>query len=91
MRCRAGPDLAGAPRRGPRAARRRSPLADARHALMGQFTAADSWLIMADSLARARQDRGRRRPASVRGPRSIPAIMQLWVGLGNALADHAAA
>ena len=63
------------------------PLTEARHALTGQFDYADSWLNFADALAsRGRtEDAARLLEAQVkRHPRDY----KLWIGLGNALADH---
>lgn len=83
----ASPDLAGAPR----AATGRAPplpLAGARHALMGQFDAADAWLNLADALA----SRGNTEDAAnlLRSQvKRHPNDYRLWVGLGNALTDHA--
>ena len=81
------PDLEGQPR----AAARRAPplpLTGARQAMMGQFDYADTWLNMADALA----SRGNTEDAAkllhtqvARHPRDY----KLWVGLGNALTDHA--
>ncbi|HEY0629990.1 MAG TPA: tetratricopeptide repeat protein [Sphingomicrobium sp.] len=81
------PDLAGQPR----AATKREPplpLIGARQAMMGQFDYADTWLNMADALA----SRGNTADAAkllhtqvARHPRDY----KLWVGLGNALTDHA--
>lgn len=75
----------------PRASAERSPplpLTGARHALLGQFDYADTWLNMADALA----SRGNTEDAAkllqtqvARHPRDY----KLWVGLGNALTDHA--
>ena len=63
------------------------PLTGARHALTGQFDYADTWLNMADALA----SRGKTEDAAnllraqvLRHPRDY----KLWIGLGNALADH---
>ena len=82
----ASPGLKGTPR----ASAGRAPpmpLTGARHALMGQFDAADAWLNMADALA----SRGNTQDAVnllrtqlVRRPNNY----KLWVGLGNALTDH---
>lgn len=82
----ASPDLQGTPR----ASAERAPpmpLTGARHALMGQFDAADAWLNMADALA----SRGNTQDAVnllrtqlIRRPNNY----KLWVGLGNALTDH---
>ena len=80
------PGLEGLPRA---SAERPAPmsLAGARHALMGQFDYSDNWLNMADALA----SRGHTEDAVnllrtqvVRHPDDY----KLWVGLGNALADH---
>ena len=64
------------------------PLTGARQAMMGQFDYADTWLNMADALA----SRGNTADAAkllqtqvARHPRDY----KLWVGLGNALTDHA--
>ena len=81
------PDLGGAPR----AATGRAPplpLAGARHALMGQFDATDAWLNLADALA----SRGNTEDAANLLRAQIkrhPNDYRLWVGLGNALTDHA--
>lgn len=89
----AGYALQGSPRLAgqPRAAAQRQPplpLTGARHALMGQFDYSDTWLNMADALA----SRGNTEDAvkllqtqATRHPRDY----KLWVGLGNALTDHA--
>ena len=75
----------------PRAAVRRAPpipLTGARHAMMGQFDYSDTWLNMADALASRgnTEDAARLLQAQVaRHPRDY----KLWVGLGNALTDHA--
>ena len=75
----------------PRAAAERPPpmpLTGARHAMTGQFDYADTWLNMADALASRgkTEDAARLLQAQVqRHPRDY----KLWVGLGNALTDHA--
>jgi cytochrome c-type biogenesis protein CcmH len=81
------PGLAGQPRS---AAKRAPPLplTGARHALTGQFDYADTWLNMADALASRgnTEDAARLLQSQVaRHPRDY----KLWVGLGNALTDHA--
>ena len=89
----AGYAVQGSPGLGgqPRAAAERPPpmpLTGARHAMTGQFDYADTWLNMADALAsRGRtEDAARLLQAQVqRHPRDY----KLWVGLGNALTDHA--
>lgn len=80
------PDLEGSPR----VASNRAPpmsLMAARHALMGQFEYADTWLNMADALA----SRGRTEDAARLLQAQVsrhPGDYKLWIGLGNALADH---
>lgn len=82
----ARPDLEGSPRAGsePAAPMR---LAGARQALTGQFDYADIWLNMADALAsRGRTEDAARLLASQ--VKRHPGDYKLWIGLGNALADH---
>lgn len=89
----AGYAVQGSPAVGsaPRAASERAPplpLTGARHAMMGQFDYADTWLNIADALASRgnTEDAARLLQAQVaRHPRDY----KLWVGLGNALTDHA--
>ncbi len=81
------PGLTGSPARGSAVARH-LPLANARHALFGQFTRSERWLILADSFA----SRGKTQDAVglvQSGLRAHPDDYVLWVGLGNALVDHA--
>jgi cytochrome c-type biogenesis protein CcmH len=81
------PNLAGSPRESARRAPP-MPLSGARHALMGQFDGADAWLNMAEALA----SRGNTEDAAnlLRTQVSrYPNDYKLWVGLGNALTDHA--
>ena len=64
------------------------PLTKARKALMGEFTAANSWLTISESYA----SRGKTADAVgiLRSAiRERPTDYALWVGLGNALSDHA--
>jgi len=64
------------------------PLTDARHAFFGNFTPAESWLGLSEGLARA----GKSEDAVnilQNAVRRYPADPQLWIGLGNALVDHA--
>ncbi|WP_158581909.1 tetratricopeptide repeat protein [Sphingomonas edaphi] len=80
------PDLGGSPRA---AAERAAPmpLTGARHALTGQFDYADTWLNIADALA----SRGRTEDAAKLLQTQVkrhPGDYKLWLGLGNALADH---
>lgn len=81
------PGLAGAAPR-PAAARAPLPLTNARHAFLGRFNAAERWLIIADSYA----SRGKTADAVglvQAGLRAHPDDFALWLGLGNALTDHA--
>jgi cytochrome c-type biogenesis protein CcmH len=80
------PDLEGSPRVGAELTRPMA-LTEARHRLTGQFDYADSWLNMADALA----SRGRTEDAARLLKAQVarhPADYKLWLGLGNALADH---
>ena len=64
------------------------PLTGARKALMGQFTAADTWITISESFA----SRGQTKDAvgvMNSAIRARPTDYAMWVGLGNALADHA--
>jgi cytochrome c-type biogenesis protein CcmH len=81
------PGLAGEPRTSAERAPP-MPLSGARHALMGQFDYSDTWLNMADALASRgnTEDAAKLLQAQV-GRR--PGDYKLWVGLGNALTDHA--
>jgi cytochrome c-type biogenesis protein CcmH len=81
------PGLAGAPQR---AADKAPPasLAPLRHAFFGRFTGVEHWLLIADSF------RARGRTADAAGVlrsalRQYPGSLPLWIGLGNALVDHA--
>ncbi len=64
------------------------PLTAARKALLGQFTAADTWMTISEGYA----SRGRSADAvgvMNSAVRARPADFAMWVGLGNALSDHA--
>ena len=64
------------------------PLTNARHAFFGQFTRAEGWLRISEALARdgkAGDSVGILQNAVKR----YPGDAQLWIGLGNALVDHA--
>ena len=81
------PGLAGSPRAAA-ASRQVLPLTGARNAFFGQFTRTGHWLLMSDSMAR----KGRTADAAglMRSAvREHPNDPVLWVGLGNALVDHA--
>ena len=83
----ANPGLAGSPARGS-AATHHVDVAGARHILMGQFTRSEHWMILADSFAsRGKTDEAVALVQS--GLRAHPDDYSLWVGLGNALVDHA--
>ena len=63
-------------------------LTDARHAFFGHFAPAESWLRMSEALERDGQSEdavGILQNAVKR----YPGDPQLWIGLGNALVDHA--
>jgi len=74
----------------PRAAEQRAapiPLTNIRHAFFGRFGPTEHWLLISESYAR----RGRTREAAgvlESAVREHPGDPVLWVGLGNALADH---
>lgn len=81
------PELAGSPR----AAGQQTapiPLTTLRHAFFGRFSGTEHWQLIAESYAR----RGRTADAVgvLRSAiRQHPQDMRLWIGLGNALVDHA--
>ena len=81
------PGLAGSPRAAAASAQV-LPLTGPRNAFFGQFTRTGHWLMMSDSMAR----KGRTADAAglLRSAvREHPNDVALWVGLGNALVDHA--
>jgi len=64
------------------------PLTEARHSFFGYFTPAESWMRMSEALERDGNSMdavGILQNAVTR----YPGDPQLWVGLGNALVDHA--
>ena len=64
------------------------PLTQARHAFFGEFGPTEHWLLMSEQMAR----RGNSADAAGilrSGIREHPGDPALWVGLGNALVDHA--
>ena len=81
------PFYAGSPRAAV-AAQPPIPLADIRHGFFGNFTGEESWLSISEALARTGDTEG-----SVNVLKNAvgkyPGNAQLWVGLGNALVDHA--
>lgn len=81
------PGLAGAPAQGS-AGRDVLPLTEARHAFYGNFSPEESWLLISEALARS----GNTEDAVgilQNAVRRYPTDSHLWVGLGNALVDHA--
>lgn len=81
------PSLAGQPARGGEG-HEVLPLTEARHAFFGYFTPAETWLRMSEALERDGKSEdavGILQNAVKRYPRDA----QLWIGLGNALVDHA--
>ena len=64
------------------------PLTNLRHAFFGRFTPTEHWLVISESLSR----RGKTEEAAgilQSAVREHPGDPALWIGLGNALADHA--
>lgn len=64
------------------------PMAEMRHAFFGDFTAEESWLILSDSYA----SRGETEDSVAVMDQAVklhPTDPELWIGLGNALVDHA--
>lgn len=81
------PTLAGSPREAGRAAPP-LPLTEPRQAMLGRFNQADRWLTIADGFAsRAKTEDAVDVIRS--GLRAHPDDFGLWIGLGNALVDHA--
>ena len=81
------PGLPGAPAQNSEA-RDFFPLTQARHAFFGEFSPEESWMRMSEALARDGESTdavGILQNAVKRYPGSS----QLWIGLGNALVDHA--
>lgn len=64
------------------------PVTEARHAFFGYFTPAESWLRMSEALER---DGDSESAVGIlqNAVKRYPGDPQLWVGLGNALVDHA--
>jgi cytochrome c-type biogenesis protein CcmH len=81
------PDLKGAPAEGNQG-RSVVPLTEARHAFFGDFSPEESWLRISEALARD----GKTEDAVgvlQNAVNRYPTDEQLWIGLGNALVDHA--
>jgi len=64
------------------------PLTQARHAFFGEFTPAETWLRMSEALERDGQSEDAV-GILVNAVKRYPGDAQLWIGLGNALVDHA--
>jgi len=81
------PSLPGAV---PEAGRRAAPLrlTEPRQAMLGRFTAAEPWLLIADALGSRGNTEGAVRVIRS-GLRGHPRDATLYIGLGNALVDHA--
>src|SRR5689334_1053742 len=81
------PGLPGAPSEGMES-RDIFPLTQARHAFFGNFTPAETWLRMSEALARDGQ--GADSVGILQNAvKKYPGDPELWIGLGNALVDHA--
>jgi cytochrome c-type biogenesis protein CcmH len=81
------PDLPGSPAQGSQSAGV-VPLTEARHAFFGNFSGEESWLRISEALGRV----GNTEDAVgilQNAVRRYPYDEQLWIGLGNALVDHA--
>jgi cytochrome c-type biogenesis protein CcmH len=81
------PELAGSPAQGSDGASV-VPLTEARHAFFGDFSGEESWLRISEALGRT----GNTADAVgilQNAVRRYPYDEQLWIGLGNALVDHA--
>jgi cytochrome c-type biogenesis protein CcmH len=81
------PELAGSPAQGSEGAGA-VPLTEARHAFFGDFSGEESWLRISEALGRT----GNTADAVgilQNAVRRYPYDEQLWIGLGNALVDHA--
>ena len=81
------PMLAGSPRQAS-AAEPPVPLTDLRHEFFGNFTGEERWLTISDALARTGDTEGAVGVLQ-NAVGKYPGNAQLWVGLGNALVDHA--
>lgn len=81
------PSLAGSSAEG---TTRRIPLSlkEPRQAILGRFNQSDRWLMIADSFA-SRGNTGDAVGVIRAGLKAHPDDFPLWIGLGNALIDHA--
>lgn len=64
------------------------PVAAMRHAFFGEFTPTEHWLILSEGYA-SRGDTENAVGVMQSAVREHPGDAQLWIGLGNALMDHA--
>jgi cytochrome c-type biogenesis protein CcmH len=81
------PGLPGAPRVADEK-RDAFPLTDARHAFFGHFAPTEGWLRISEALAR--DGKGEDSVGILQNAvKRYPGDPQLWIGLGNALVDHA--
>jgi cytochrome c-type biogenesis protein CcmH len=64
------------------------PLSAARHAFYGNFSAEESWMSMSEALERG-GDTENAVGLLQNAVRRYPGSAHLWIGLGNALVDHA--
>lgn len=81
------PASGGAPRKA-RSAEPPVPLTKMRHAFFGQFGRAEVWMRISEALA-SRGNTEQAAGALQSAVREHPRDAALWVGLGNALTDHA--
>jgi cytochrome c-type biogenesis protein CcmH len=81
------PGLPGSPRNSEQRAAP-IPLTKLRHAFFGTFGPTEHWLVISESYAGRGQTEDAAK-ALVAGVREHPGDPVLWVGLGNALTDHA--
>lgn len=81
------PTLAGSPREAT-SNEPPIPLTEVRHAFFGNFTGEETWLTMSEALARG-GDTEDAVGVLQNAVGKYPGNAQLWVGLGNALVDHA--
>ena len=81
------PGLAGSPREA-QMMEPPAPVTEIRHAFFGNFSGAESWLRISEGLARTGNSEDAVNVLQ-NAVGKYPADPQLWIGLGNALVDHA--
>jgi cytochrome c-type biogenesis protein CcmH len=81
------PGLAGSPRQA-QMPEPPAPVTEIRHAFFGNFSGEESWLRISEGLART-GDTEDSVNVLQNAVGKYPADPQLWIGLGNALVDHA--